>query len=289
MGDTIAYSYVVTNTGNVNLASVAVNDPTIGAVTCPAPAAPGLAPGASETCTANAVYTVTQANVDSGNVIDTATATGTDTRGDVSPPSNPSTSVIETAPDAPAVSITKTATVSPAADQAAAQVGDTIAYTYLVTNTGNVTLRSVAVNDPTLGSVTCPTPPAPGLAPGDSETCTADNVYTVTQADVDTGSVSDSATATGTDTQGNASAPSAPSTAIVDTAPAAPAVSITKTATVNPASDQGAAEVGDTIAYSYVVTNTGNVDLASVLVNDPSIGERDLSYTGRSRTGSRRL
>ena len=179
VGDTIAYSYAVTNIGNVDLASIAVNDPTIGAVTCPAPAAPGLAPGASETCTANAVYTVTQANVDAGNVIDTATATGTDTRGDVSPPSNPSTSVIPTVPDAPAVSIAKTATVSPAADQAAAQVGDTIAYTYLVTNTGNVTLRSVAVNDPTLGSVTCPTPPAPGLAPGGSATCTADNVYTV--------------------------------------------------------------------------------------------------------------
>ena len=118
----------------------------------------------------------------------------------MSPPSNPSTSVIETA-SAPGVSITKTATVSPASDQAAARVGDTIAYTYLVTNTGNVTLRDVAVDDPTLGSVTCPTPPAPGLAPGDSVTCTADNFYTVTQADVDASArCRDSATATGTDT-----------------------------------------------------------------------------------------
>ena len=120
----------------------------------------------------------------------------------MSPPSNPSTSVIETAPSSPAASITKTATVSPASDQAQAQVGDTIAYTYLVTNTGNVTLRNLAVDDPMLGSVTCPTPPAPGLAPGDSVTCTADNLYAVTQADVDAGAVSDSATATGTDTRG---------------------------------------------------------------------------------------
>ena len=272
VGDTIAYSYVVTNTGNVTLASVSVDDPTLGPVNCPAPAAPGLALGASETCTGNSVFRVSQANVDSGSVIDTAIATGTDTRGDVSPPSNPSTSVIETAPSAPGVSITKTATVSPASDQAAARVGDTIAYTYLVTNTGNVTLRDVAVDDPTLGSVTCPTPPAPGLAPGDSVTCTADNFYTVTQADVDAGSVRDSATATGTDTRGGTTAPSAPSTATVQTAPAAPAVSITKTATVNLASDQGGAEVGDTIAYSYVVTNTGNVGLASVAVDDPSTG-----------------
>ena len=39
---------------------------------------------------------------------------------------------------------------------------------------------------------------------------------------------------------------------------------------VTPAADQGAAKVGDTIAYSYVVTNTGNVTLASVTVSDPS-------------------
>jgi uncharacterized repeat protein (TIGR01451 family) len=272
VGDTIAYSYLVTNTGNVTLASVAVDDATLGAVSCPTPASPGLAAGASETCTADQSYTVTQANVDSGDVVDSATATGTDSQGEVSPPSNPSTSVIETAPDAPAVSLAKTATVSPAADQLAAQAGDTIAYSYLVTNTGNVTLRSVAVNDPTLGSVTCPTPPAPGLAPGDSKTCTADNLYTVTQADVDAGSVSDTATATGTDTQGNTSPPSAPSTATVQTVAPAPAVSMAKTATVNPAADQGAAQLGDTIAYSYLVTNTGNVTLASVAVNDSSTG-----------------
>ena len=36
-------------------------------------------------------HTVTQADVDAGKVVDTATATGTDTRGDVSPPRNPST------------------------------------------------------------------------------------------------------------------------------------------------------------------------------------------------------
>ena len=41
---------------------------------------------------------------------------------------------------APGVAVDKTATVAPAADQDAAKVGDTIAYTYKVTDTGNVTL-----------------------------------------------------------------------------------------------------------------------------------------------------
>ena len=275
VGDTISYSYMVTNIGNVTLKSLAVSDPGNGAVTCPTPSPPGLAPGKSEICAANATYTVTQADVDAGAVVDTATATGTDTRGNVSAPSDPSTIRVPAVPPAPAVSINKTATVDPAADQNAAKVGDTISYSYTVKNTGNVTLKSVAVNDPTNGDVTCPAPAAPGLAPGASETCTADATHTVTQADVDAGSVEDTATATGIDTQDVPSAPSASSAATVDTVAPAPAVSIDKHATVNPGADAGAVEVGDRIQYSYTVKNTGNVTLASVAVDDPNAGAVD--------------
>ena len=66
--------------------------------TCPVPAAPGLAPGASETCTGNTPHTVTQADVVAGHVSDTATATGTDAAGQTSPPSGSSTATVETAP-----------------------------------------------------------------------------------------------------------------------------------------------------------------------------------------------
>ena len=81
LGEKIQYSYLVTNTGNVTLASVSVEDPSAGSVTCPTPAAPGLAPGRSETCTANAPNTVTQTDVDNGHVTDIARARCTDTRG----------------------------------------------------------------------------------------------------------------------------------------------------------------------------------------------------------------
>ncbi len=272
VGDTIQYTYAVTNIGNVDLASVAVSDPFAGAVTCPTPTPPGLAPGASETCTANAVYTVAQADVDSGAVTDTATASGTDDQGNISAPSNPSTATVLAVTGNASVSITKSASVSPAADQNAVKVGDTIQYSYSVTNTGNVTLTSVAVSDPSAGNVTCPAPAASGLAPGASETCTADSPYTVAQADVDAGGVTDSATATGVDTQGAQSEPSAASTVTVPAVAAAPAVSLTKTATVDPAADQTGVQVGDRISYAYAVTNTGNVTLTSVAVSDPSAG-----------------
>jgi uncharacterized repeat protein (TIGR01451 family) len=271
-GDTIQYTYAVTNIGNVDLAAVSVSDPSVGGVSCPTPAAPGLAPGQSETCTANAPYTVSQTDIDNGAVTDTATATATDDQGNVSAPSNPSTATVLAVTGDPSMSIAKSATVSPAADQNAVKVGDTIQYSYSVRNTGNITLTSVSVSDPTAGNVTCPTPAAPGLAPGASETCTADDPYTVTQDDVDAGGVSDSATASGVDTQGAQSEPSAASAVTVPAAAPAPAVSLTKTATVDPAADQNAVQVGDRISYAYRVTNAGNVTLISVAVSDPSAG-----------------
>lgn len=275
-GDSIAYTYTVTNTGNVDLASVAVSDPAAGPVTCPVPAAPGLAPGDSETCTADTPYTVTVADVEAGKITDTATATGTDTLGTVTPPSAPSTAVVPAAPPHLAVDLTKNGTVRPVADRNALKVGDTIQYRYTVTNTSNVDLVSLEVIDPTAGHVTCPVPASPGLAPGDSETCTADNRYTVTQADVDAGQVVDDAVATGVERNLSKvieiAPPSPIASDVIPTAPAAPSVSLAKEATVSPVDDQNAAKVGDTITYTYVVTNTGNVDLATVAVSDPAAG-----------------
>ena len=77
--------------------------------------------------------------------------------------------------------------------------GTPITYSYMVTNTGNVTLTSVTVTDPMpgLSAVTCPDPT---LAPAASETCTA--TYTTTQADVDAGGITNTGTATGTPPSG---------------------------------------------------------------------------------------
>ena len=70
---TIDYSFVVTNTGNVTLDPVAVDDPKVGTGVLSGRRA--LAPGQSTTCTAT--YTLTQADVDAGHFANTATATGT--------------------------------------------------------------------------------------------------------------------------------------------------------------------------------------------------------------------
>ena len=216
VGDTIHYTYLVTNTGNVSLTAVTVVDPTIGPVTCPTPSPP-LAPLNSVICTADNAHTVTTADVDAGFVTDTATATGTGVIGGTSDPSDPATATIPTAQVAPLVAIAKNGSVSPASRQTGARPGDTISFSYLVTNIGNVELTSVAVDDPTLGSVTCPAPAAPGLSPGDSLTCTADQTHTVSQADAEAGQVVDTATATGVGVSGGTSPRSDPSTVTIPT------------------------------------------------------------------------
>src|SRR5207249_10040895 len=65
-------------------------------------------------------------------------------------------------------------------------------------NTGNVTLHNVTVTDsPALGSFSClPATPAT-LAPGASVVCTG--THTVSQADLDSGSVKDTATGKSTE------------------------------------------------------------------------------------------
>ncbi len=273
VGDHISYTYIVTNTGNVNLSSVAVDDPTAGSVTCPALTSPGLTPGASVTCTEDIAYQVTQSDVDAGSVTNAATATGTATiagKKVTSPASAPASVTIPAAVN-PVVSIFKSAVVTPAADQNALKPGDTLQYSYLVTNIGDTTLSSISVSDPSVGHVTCPTPASPGLAPGSAETCSADNPYVVTQPDVDAGAVNDTAAASGIDLLGTPS-PAASGSLTVAAEPAHPELSLLKQGTDANATDQNDIKVGDTIDYTYTVTNTGDVTLATFSVIDPTLG-----------------
>jgi hypothetical protein len=73
-------------------------------------------------------------------------------------------------------------------------VGQTITYTYKITNSGNVTLAGpFTVSDDKLGTISpCGSGP---WAPGASTSCTA--TYTVTSADLTAGSITNLATASG--------------------------------------------------------------------------------------------
>ncbi len=69
VGDIISYTFTVRNTGNVTLYNVVVTDPQ--ATVMGGPLA-SLAVGASDSTTFTATYTITQADLDAGQVDNTA-------------------------------------------------------------------------------------------------------------------------------------------------------------------------------------------------------------------------
>jgi hypothetical protein len=82
----------------------------------------------------------------------------------------------------PAISVSKTAStngVCPGTDPLAVSIGDTVTYCFNVSNTGDVSLTSVTVNDDIYGLVTLGTTT---LAPGESTGGTLTHV--VTESDV---------------------------------------------------------------------------------------------------------
>lgn len=112
-------------------------------------------------------------------------------------------------------------------------VGDTIAYTFTVTNTGTVGLTGITVDDPKAGSVSCP---ASTLAPGASEQCAATQAYTITPADLTAGVVENTATASGTPPVG-ARITSPPSSTRTPTAAPAAELIVVKSVPVRADSD----------------------------------------------------
>ncbi|KRF20992.1 hypothetical protein ASG90_00825 [Nocardioides sp. Soil797] len=266
-GDTIAYTFTVTNSGNVPMSNIKVKDPKAGAVTCEVTT---LKPGESTECKADKAYVVTEADEDAGNVHNTATVTGEDPDGDPSDPSDPGET--DTPTEKPVVKLVLDKSAGTPVDDNLSGItdaGDTIAYTFTVTNSGNVPVQAIAVVDPKAGAVTCE---VTTLKPGESTECEADEPYTVTEADEKSGSADNVAHATGVDPDGEPTKSNDDDTTTpVDTP--APKLEIEKRAGAPvDVNDSGITDAGDTIAYTFTVTNTGNVPMSNIKVSDPKAG-----------------
>ena len=253
-GETIGYTYAVTNTEANAITGIQVNDNLIPSadISCPSTT---LAGRASENCTGT--YTVTQADVDNGSVTNTATVTATDINS-VTLISAPSSVTVNGSDATSTLSLSKSASTT-YADHGYGAAGDVISYSFVVKNTGTTTENGIAINDALVTNATCP---FSSLLPGASETCTGS--YTVTQADVDAGSVSNTATASGTSVQGSVT--SHPSSVTVAGSDYTSSLSLVKST-----SSGGYASAGDTVDYSYDVTNTGTTTLSGIGVSDNRI------------------
>ena len=261
LGEKITYSITATNDGNLTVTDITITDELTGDEWTIA----SLAPDASKTFTAE--HVVTEADVLAGKVVNVATATGTSPDPDEPEvPVEPGTKEDPTEPKNGHVTITKTTTSSPA-NGATYALGETITYSIIAKNDGNLTLTGITVTDELTGD----TWTIASLEPGDSETFTAEHV--VTQADILAGSVVNVATAKGTSPDPEEpEVPVDPGETEVPTEPKNGHVTVTKTTTSSPAN--GTAYVlGETITYSITAMNDGNLTLTNVVVTDELTGD----------------
>ncbi|MGN6274214.1 MAG: DUF7507 domain-containing protein [Protaetiibacter sp.] len=262
LGELITYRFTVENVGNVTITGITISDSMVTGL--PAPFT--LAPGERRTVSADP-YTVTQADIDDGGVVNTASATGTGPGGPV--PSDPSTVTVETPPRAPALTLVKSVANPDGNGNGVADETEQLEYTFVVVNTGNVTLDNVAIDDPMLSGAT--SPDSGPLAPGASRTFMA--AYVVQAGDISSpngdGAIVNRAVAVA-DAPGGA--PVRSSVAAASVPVAAPGLAIEKSAAFADDDGDGMAGVGEIATFTFVVTNTGNTVLSGVEVRDPRIG-----------------
>ncbi len=250
-GVKIPYRFGVINSGNVTLEKVTVKDPKITAVECPQTT---LALGAQMVC--EGTYTVTQADVDAGQILNQASVHGDVPAGGPDLPPVPSNEVIVTGVQQPGFTVVKSADVPEVT-----AAGQKIRYSFAITNTGNTTIENVAVSDPKVPAVDCPTTV---VAPGASVTCTA--TYTVTPNDLQAGRITNIAGVTG-NIPGHPPLPAVQSNQVETRAVPAPS-------SIGPS---GSATPAGTIVEGEVVTQPGTTPPAAAPVT-----ESQLPRTGRS-------
>ena len=261
-GDTIAYTFDVTNNGTLPL-DIDLTDNKVGAITCPQPT---LAPGASQTCATTVPYALTPADIAAGQVINTATVVGTvpGTTTTVAA----SDTVTTPLPTRPSLLLVKEAgSIVDVNGNGRQDAGDQITFTFRVTNNGDVALSDMGVTDSKVGPVACPTT---SLDFGPTVICTA--TYTLTQADVDAGVAMNVATAHGTPEGSTTTVESSPASTTTPIDQVASLSLVKRAGSVVDANHNGRTDAGDTISYTFTVTNTGNVTLSAVGVTDSLLG-----------------
>ncbi|MCC4214375.1 Ig-like domain-containing protein, partial [Leeuwenhoekiella parthenopeia] len=205
VGETITYTFTVTNTGNTSVSDVVIGDERLdisGLALVPETLAAG------ESGVVTAVYTITQDDIEAGFVINSAVATGTDEFGeevtDVSDngdeltdddgdgdPGNDPT--VTTTPGSKGLSVYKFGTWNDEDGDNVPDVDETITYTFTVRNTGDTTIFDIVIDDPLVPVTGGPI----DLAGGAEDSTTFSAIYTITQEDIESAGVTNSAIASG--------------------------------------------------------------------------------------------
>jgi uncharacterized repeat protein (TIGR01451 family) len=266
VGDQVTYTFSITNTGNVTLSSIDIDDTKLGLSNASCGTSP-LVAGASTSCTST--YTLTQADIDAGGVDNTVEVDAQDPdQGAVEDSDIDSLTLSQEA----SIDIQKThgsVDETQVAPTDRTDAGDQVTYTFSITNTGNVTLSSINIDDTKLGlsDASCGTSP---LAPGASTSCTS--TYTLLQADIDAGGVDNTVEVDSLDPD---STPIEDSDTDSLTLTQEASIDIQKTHSSvdeTQVAPTDRTDAGDQVTYTFSITNTGNVTLDTIVINDAKLG-----------------
>lgn len=280
LGDRVHYAFEVHNVGNVTLSNVRVQDRNAAIIVTPLPPTGiSLAPGASDTTSFAAIYTLTQADVDAGSFNNTADAYGTDPNGTtVEDESDPgvltqNAPTVLAIPAQPGIALLKRVqNIDDLNANTINDTGDVIHYAFTVINTGNVTLSGVTISDP---NATMAGGPIATLLPGDIDTTTFTATHVINAGDMLAGRVVNQATArANTPASGQVSDASDSDDPNEDDATVTPTViqpgiAVLKQVTgITNSNGNGMVDAGDTIQYRFTVRNTGNIPVSNVTLQD---------------------
>lgn len=257
--ESVTFTFTVHNTGGQPLTDVTINDAMLVAAGVPIIPASQSLPVGNVPVIFTATYSPSQADINAGSIINEATASANPPSG---PPINSDGPPAQATVPIPAMSgltIKKTGFLNDLNNNGFVNLGETIQYTFEVINTGVVTLEGVTINDPLLQNAGVSVTPAgpQTLDPGPNPL-----IFTATyepkQPDIDAGEIVNQATATFTPPPGfpaGVPAESPPSSVTFEVEPAS--LLMEKSGAYEDTDGDGFASIGDTLSYTFKITNDG--------------------------------
>ncbi len=281
LNDIITYTVTVKNTGNVVLTDVHVADSLEGIKLAEGQSFEFRKLEAGETQTITYTYQVQEKDLGS-MIVNKATATAKvpEDPEDKPQPKDEDEKEVPTEDRNPSLKVEKEVTSKAAAEDGRYIAGETITYKVTVTNNGNLTLKDVVLKDVlTRADGTTVLPDGwesdgqkiGEMAPG--ATRVFEYSHKVTEEDLG-GVLKNAATASGEpklpnpDPEKPEPKPEGEDEKEVPTEERKPSLKAEKKVTSKPAAEDGKYTVGETITYEVTVTNTGNLTLKNIHVQD---------------------
>ena len=277
IGETISYEFTVINTGNVTLTNVIILDPLVTVIGGPISS---LEIGISDATTFTASYSITQLDIENGEVINQATAEATapdqttiiDLSDDNSELQNDPTITELCQPTS--IALIKVGTFNDEDQDGCTDVGETISYLFTVVNTGYATLTNINVTDPLVlvlgGSIS-------SLAPGTSDATTFTASYSVTQEDINAGFFENQALVEATTPDQTTISDLSDNENELEDNPTITNlcqnsnIAVIKEVQLIDDNGNGCADEGEALQYTFLIKNLGNRELINISIIDPLV------------------